>query len=123
MTVVLSPSGDTSNDLLSRLQVLSEDKTANYRVIAQDADEVRDLENAPAVSMSHFITATEQTRLLTTLSIYSERGASKDEVRLLYMNEVAFSIWKAMGKSATVVGERHRPPLTALLSFGIPFSE
>jgi hypothetical protein len=123
MNVMPSPSGDTSNDVLSRLQISFQDKPANYRVIAQDADEVRDLQNAPAISMSHFITATDQTRLLTTLSIYSERGASEDEVRFLYMNEVAFSIWKSMGKAPTVVGSRHRPPSIALLTFGIPFSE
>jgi hypothetical protein len=123
MSAKLYPPDDTSNDVLSELQAFPKEKPANYRVIAQDANDVRDLENAPAISMSYFITATEQTRLLTTLSIYSERGASQDEVRLLYMNEIAFSIWKAMGKVATVIGYRHRPPSTAQLTFGIPFSE
>lgn len=123
MNIDVSPSGDTSNDVLSRLQALPKDRSATYHVIAQDADEVRDIQNAPAISMSHFMTATEQTRLLATLSIYSERGSRQDEVRLLYMNEVAFSIWKAMGKAATVIGYRHRPPSTAQLTLGIPFSD
>jgi hypothetical protein len=123
MNVDLSPSGDTSNDVLSRLQKSSKDKSLNYRVISQDADEVQELDNSPAISMSNFITANSQTQLLTTLSIYGERGASRDEVRLLYMNEVAFSIWQTMGKAATVIGYRHRPPSSASLTFGIPFSD
>jgi hypothetical protein len=44
-------------------------------------------------------------------------------MRLLYMNDVAFSVWKAMGKELNVIGSQHRPPLTALLTFGIPFSD
>jgi hypothetical protein len=123
MTDELSSADDTSNDLLSRLQASSNNRSPNYRVIAQSADAVRDIENAPAISMSRFITATEQTKLLTTLSIYSERGTSRDEVRLLYMNEAAFSMWKAMGKAATVIAYRHRPPSTAHLAFGVPFSD
>jgi hypothetical protein len=118
-----SPSGDTSNDVLFRLQALHSTDTLNYRIIAQSESEVRDIQNAPAISMSYFITQSDQTKLLTTLSIYSQRGKTRDQVRLLYMNAVAFSIWKAMGKEPKVVGSQHRPPSTALLAFGIPFSE
>lgn len=114
---------ETSNDLLFRLEALQPERCANYRVIAQSDKEVRDLQNAPAISMSFFLTDSEQRDLLRTLSVYSERGTSKGEVRLLYMNEVAFSIWKTMGKSPRVIGSRHRPPSTAVLTFGMPFSE
>ena len=50
------------------------------------------------VSMSYFITESHQTKLLTTLSIYSQRGETSDQGGLLYMNDVAFSVWKAYGK-------------------------
>ena len=118
-----SPSGDTSNDVLFRLEALHSTDTLNYRIIAQSESEVRDVQNAPAISMSYFISESDQTKLLTTLSIYSQRGETRDQVRLLYMNDVAFSIQKAMGKEPKVVGSQHRPPSTALLAFGVPFSE
>ena len=118
-----SSPGDTSNDVPSRLQASDAGRSLNYHVIVQDADEVRDLGNAPAISMGQSLTDTEQTRLLTTLSIYSERGATREQLRLLYMNEVALSLWVAMGKSPTVIAMRHRPPKTALLTLGVPFSE
>jgi hypothetical protein len=118
-----SPSGDTSNDVLFRLEALHSTDTLNYRIIAQSEGEVRDIQNAPAISMSCFITESDQTKLLTTLSIYSQRGETSDQMRLLYMNDVAFSIWKAMGKEPRIIGSQHRPPSTALLTFGIPFSE
>ena len=73
--------------------------------------------------MGHFITESDQTKLLTTLSIYSQRGDTGAQGGVLYMNDVAFSVWKAMGKKPKVIGSRHRPPPTALLTFGIPFSE
>jgi len=95
----------------------------NYTVIAQNAVEVQDIQNAPAVSIGPFLIATEQSRLLTTLSVYSMRGDSRDQVRLLYMNATALRVWKDMGRQPTLVGSRHRPPHAALLSFGVPFSE
>ena len=61
--------------------------------------------------------------LLTRISIYSQRGESSEEIRLLYMNEVAYSTWKAMGKDPHVIGSQHRPPTTASLTFGVPFSD
>lgn len=95
----------------------------NYTVIAQSAEEVQDTQNAPAVSMGPYLISVEKTDLLTTLSVYSERGNSRDRVRLLYMNATALGIWRAMGKQARLVGTQHRPPQTALLAFGVPFSE
>ena len=118
-----SSSGDTSNDVLFRLEAMHLTDSLNYRIIAQSEGEVRDIQNAPAISMSYFITESNQTKLLTTLSIYSQRGETSDQVRLLYMNDVAFSVWKAMGKEPKVIGSQHRPPSTALLTFGIPFSD
>ena len=95
----------------------------NYTAIAQSAEEVQDVQNAPSVSMGPYLISSEQTRLLTTLSIYSLRGDSHEQVRLLYMNATALCIWKAMGKQPAIVGAVHRPPHDALLSFGVPFSE
>ena len=117
------PSGDTSNDVLFRLEAQDFTDSLNYRIIAQSESEVRDIQNAPAISMSNFITESGQTKLLRTVSIYSQRGETSDQVRLLYMNDAAFSVWKAMGKEPTVIGSQHRPPSTALLAFGIPFTE
>jgi hypothetical protein len=95
----------------------------NYVVVAQSDEEVGDIQNAPAMSMAEFLIDTDQANLLTALSIYSQRGTSKDRIRLLYMNSVAFSLWEAMNKCPTVIGSQHRPPVTALLTFGVPFSE
>jgi hypothetical protein len=108
---------------LFRLEAMHFTDSLNYRIIAQSESEVRDIQNAPAISMSYFITESDQTKLLRTLSIYSQRGETSDQVRLLYMNDVAFSVWTAMGKEPKVIGSQHRPPSTALLTFGIPFSE
>src|SRR5260370_37601106 len=118
-----SPSGDTSNDVLFRLEALHSTDTLNYRIIAQSETEVRDIQNAPAISMSSFITESDQTKLLRTLSIYSQRGETSDQVRLLYMNEVAFSVGKAMGKEPKVIGSQHRPPATPVLACGTPSTD
>jgi hypothetical protein len=95
----------------------------NYVVVAQNADEVRDLGNAPPVSMGPWLVESSQSQLLTTISIYSERGNNPDQVRLLYMNASALLGWKTMGRNQTLIGDRHRPPSTALLMYGVPFSE
>lgn len=95
----------------------------NYSVIAQTADEVQDIQNAPSVSMWPYLISIEKTNLLTTLSVYSQRGNSREQIRLLYMNETALGVWRAMGKQSRLVGAEHRPPRTAVLAFGVPFSE
>lgn len=120
MTSLANP---TSNDLLLHLSPDYLPKTLNYTVIAQSAEEVQDIQNSPSVSMGPYLISTEQTRLLTTLSIYSLRGDSRERVRLLYLNATALRIWEAMGTKVKVVGAQHRPPQTALLAFGVPFSE
>ena len=117
------PKVTTSNDLLSYLQTELSRKKLHYTIIAQSEDEVRDVSNAPAVSMGLYLFESGQTQLLTILSIYSERGESRRQVRLLYMNEIALTIWMAMGKNPTVTGLLHRPPRSALLTFGVPYSE
>ena len=101
----------------------SDGRALNYTVIAQSADEVRHVENAPAVSMAKFLVDHHQLGLLPTISIYAERGEDRATVRLLYMNAVALRIWKEMGMRATEIGMQHRPARTAILAFGMPFSE
>ena len=115
-------SSHTSNDLLFSLD-REYSGPLNYEIVAQSAEEVHDLQNAPAVSMGPYLIASEQTQLLTTISIYSQRGVSREQIRLLYMNTAALLIWKAMGRRPNMIGARHRPPKTALLAFGVPFSE
>ncbi len=110
----------TSNDLLHRLVAKQE---LNYKIIAQSADDVQDTENAPAVSMAPYLFKSGQISLLTKISVYSLRGDSREQVRLLYMNAAAIQVWEEMGKAPKVIGARVRPPHTALLTFGVPFSE
>lgn len=117
------PSSHTSNDLWSRLNAEHPPQTMNYEVVAQTTAEVQDLENAPPLSMAAYLVESDQMKLLTTISIYSERGAHPDQVRLLYMNASALLVWRAMGRNPTLIGARHRPPQTALLMYGVPFSQ
>lgn len=98
-------------------------RALNYTVIAQIADELRHIENAPAVSMGKFLVDRGQLGLLPTISIYAEPGNDATAARLLYMNAVALRIWKEMGMRATEIAMQHRPARTAILAFGMPFSE
>lgn len=123
MTTPQYPSSHTSNDLLFNLNEQDSEKSLNYGIIAQSAEEVQDVQNAPAVSMGPYLIDSGQTQLLTTISVYAQRGEVREQVRLLYMNAVAFHIWKAMGKKPNLIGAQRRPPKTALLAFGVPFSE
>jgi adenylylsulfate kinase-like enzyme len=116
-------SNHPSNDLLFKLDGEYSRKSLNYEIVAQTAEEVQDLQNAPVVSMGSYLVESGQAQLLTTISIYSQRGESREQVRLLYMNAAALLIWKAMGKRPRLIGALHRPPKTALLAFGVPFSE
>jgi hypothetical protein len=95
----------------------------NYQIVAQSADDVQNIENAPSVSMGSYLIDSGQARLLTKISVYSQRGESRDQLRLLYMNAAALLIWNAMGRRPRVIGARHRPPPTAQLTFGVPFCE
>jgi hypothetical protein len=93
-----------------------------YQIVAQSAEDVQKVENAPAVSMGPYLVESGQTSLLRTLSIYSLRGESREQIRLLYMNAQAIQIWKQMGKIPKIVGARTCPPRAALLTLGVPFS-
>ncbi|HZW81523.1 MAG TPA: hypothetical protein VFF50_13695 [Candidatus Deferrimicrobiaceae bacterium] len=116
-------SGRTSNDLLFSLDGESIRKPLIYEIVAQNAEEVLDVQNAPAISMGQYLIESGQTQLLTSISVYSQRGEHPEQVRLLYMNAAALLIWKAMGKRPKLIGAQHRPPKTALLAFGVPFSD
>lgn len=116
-------SNPTSNDLLMNLAAVRREDAMNYVVLAQSTDEVQNLQNAPAISMGPYLIAMDKTDLLTTLSVYSQRGNSREQARLLYMNATALRIWRSMGKQSRIVGAQHRPPHSALLNFGVPFSE
>ena len=95
----------------------------NYVTLRQGVEAVRDPGNAPAVSMGVYLVGIGEEERFRRISIYQERGSTRDEVRLLYMNREALGVWRAMARPGIEVGQRHRPPRTALLSFGVPFSE
>src|ERR1700761_8795862 len=116
-------SSHTSNDLLFSLDGGRSRRSPNYEIVAQSAEEVQDIQNAPAVSMGPYLIESGQTQLLTTISIYSKRGESPEQMRLLYMNAVALRVWKAMEKKPSLIGVQYRPSRTSLLTFGVPFSE
>jgi len=123
MSTLEYDSGPTSNDLLHRLVARQTRPEPNYQVIAQSLEDVQNVENAPAVSMMPYLLRSGQIRLLTMISVYSLRGESRDQVRLLYMNAVAIRVWNEMEKAPKIIGAQFRPPRTALLTFGVPFSE
>lgn len=102
--------------------VTGDDGEGNYWVIRQAVEEVRDPENSPAVSMGKYLVETGQEDLFREISVYVERGDSREEVRRLYMNAVALRIWKDMGKVADVVGRQRRPARSSELGFGVPYS-
>jgi len=97
--------------------------SANHTVVAQKGDEVMVPENSPSVSMLPYLLNSAQPRRLNHISVYTGRGTSRDQSRLLYMNADALSVWREMGMGVTIIGESHRPPRSAMLSFGMPFSE
>jgi hypothetical protein len=102
-------SGRTSNDLLFSLDgeaIIR--KPLIYEIVAQNAGEVRDVQNAPAISMGQYLIESGQTQLLTSISVYSQRGEHPEQVRLLYMNAAALLIWRAMGKRPQLIGARHQ---------------
>jgi hypothetical protein len=123
MSILISDWIHTSNDLLRRLMSKHSAPTLNYQIVAQSAEDVQNTENAPAISMGPYLLKSGQTSLLSSISIYGLRGESRAQVRLLYMNAPAIRVWRSMGKTPHVVGSQARPPHTALLMYGVPFSE
>jgi DNA-binding protein H-NS len=118
------PTSDrTSNDLLQDLLGKRSVAALNYQIVAQSAEDVQNIQNAPAVSIGPYLIESGQNGLMGEISIYSLRGESREQVRLLYMNATAIRVWKGMGKTPKIIGEQSRPPRTALLAFGVPFSE
>ena len=113
----------TSNDLLHDLLAKRSIAALNYQIVAQSAEDVQNIQNAPAVSIGSYLIESGQNGLLREISIYSLRGESREQVRLLYMNATAIRVWKGMGKTPKIIGEQSRPPRTALLAFGVPFSK
>jgi len=122
MSILQYDSGPTSNDLLESL-VAEHAPPLLYQIVAQSAEDVQNTQNAPAVSMEPYLDKSGQKSLLTTISIYSLRGESREQLRLLYMNAAAIQVWKEMGKAPKIIGAQVRPPNTAILTFGVPFSK
>ena len=120
---ILQDSGLTSNGLLRSLVAKHASATLNYQIIAQSAEDVQNIENAPSVSMGAYLLKSGQTSLLRTISIYSLRGDSREQIRLLYMNAEAIQVWEQMGRTPKIIGAQVRPPHAALLAFGVPFSK
>ena len=123
MSIQQYDSGPTSNDLLEGLAAKHTSAARNYQIVAQSAEDVQNTENAPAVSMGPYLIKSGQRSLLTTISIYSLRGESAEQIRLLYMNPAAIRVWDEMGKAPKIIGAQVRPPRAALLVFGVPFSK
>jgi hypothetical protein len=122
MSAPQSDSGLTSNDLLHDLVAKHSQTEVNYQIVAQFAEDVQDIENAPSVSVGPHLLEPGQMQLLTRVSIYSLRGESREEIRLLYMNGAPIRVWEEMGREPKIIGARIRPPHMALLAFGVPFS-
>jgi hypothetical protein len=95
----------------------------NYIVIAQSMEDVRNILNSPSINMSRYLLHSAQTQLLRYISIYAVRGTTSEQLRFLYMNPVAFGVWAAMRKTYRIIGQVDRPPSTATLVLGEPFSE
>ena len=113
----------TSNDLLLLLTSQHQQNGFTYGTVAQTASDVQNVDNSPAISMGPYLIISGQTELLRSISIYSERGKSREQVRLLYMNPTALGVWRAMGKRPHIIDVQKRPPRTSQLTYGVPFSE
>lgn len=106
----------TSNDLLSSLKG-DDARSLNYQTIAQSADEVGEVQNAPAFTMGPYLISSGQTRLLNAISIYSRRGTQYDQLRLLFMNSTALRISARLSRSPSWSGIRHATTPTRPRSF------
>jgi hypothetical protein len=95
-------------------------KPPNYTVVAQSLDE---LQNSASLSMAPFLMEQGRVELLTKISVYAERGNTREQMRLLYMNATALSVWKELGMKPREIGVQHRPSRESQPVFGVPFSE
>lgn len=98
-------------------------ESPGYTIVAQNAIEVQDDRNAPAVSMGAFLALVGEMYIFPTISIYARDGYDRKHTRLLYMNAAALRVWKTMGMHPRQIGAQYRPPDSAVLAFGVPFSE
>jgi len=97
--------------------------SANYTLVAQSRDEMLVPENSPSISMWPYLLQSAQTARLNRISVYAERGTSREQSRILYLNADALRVWREMRMPTTIIGESHRPSRNAMLCFGMPFSE
>jgi hypothetical protein len=95
----------------------------NYSILEQSTEQLKETENSPSVSMWPYLVNAEQTQRINQISIYAEKGETAERARVLYMNASALALWKEMDRATSAVGEVHRPPKSAILLFGMPFSE
>jgi hypothetical protein len=98
-------------------------ESRDYTIVAQDVIEVQDIRNAPAATIGAFLMACGEMNLVPTISIYTRHGYDRKHARLLYMNASALRVWKRMGMHPRQIGTLYRPPHSAVLAFGMPFSE
>jgi hypothetical protein len=70
-----------------------------YGTIAQTTSDLQDVRNSPAISMGPYSSSSRQTELLRSISVYSERGKSREQVRLLYMNAAALGVLEGYGQA------------------------
>jgi hypothetical protein len=57
---------------------------------------VQDVDKAPAIVMGPYLLRSGKISLLRTISIYSLRGESREQIRLLYVNAPAIQVWEEM---------------------------
>jgi hypothetical protein len=91
-----------------------------YSILAQNADDIR---RFFSIEMPAYLHNGAQTQLLNHISVYVAKGMTPGQLRLLYMNAVAFGVWIAMKKAGTIIGQVKRPPRSARLIFGAPVDE
>ena len=91
-----------------------------YSILAQNADDIR---RFFSIEMPAYLHNGAQTQLLNHISVYVANGMTRGELRLLYMNAVAFGVWIAMKKAGTIIGQVNRPPRSARLILGAPVDE
>jgi hypothetical protein len=82
MSVQFNNSGLPPDDLVSEACLRNSPVALSYQIVAQSLEEVRNIQNAPAVSMAPYLLASGKIRLLTTISVYSLQGESREQIAL-----------------------------------------
>ena len=97
----------------------------SYNILSQTAVEVADLGNAPALAIGPYLLKTEQTHLLRIISIYAQRGDSREQIRRLRTVEGDGQDGEHLGRDKTST-DRRDPSLRrsvfgiVLLTIGTP---